>query len=127
MVEAAWWSDADGSAGGVGPPDEAPSAYLAGNALRTASASAVNASTSAPYFALAWAKTGCTTVRQGPMSGRETLAPLLAISFSWLSSLARTVLRLQSAASFAALVTASRSAGESFCPVRSEIVSGIGL
>ena len=61
------------------------------------------------------------------MFGREIFAPLLAMSFSSLSSLARTVLRLQSAASFAAFVTAARSASESFCHVLSEMVSGIGL
>src|SRR5208337_2828137 len=57
-VGAARWSDADrgvGVSASIGPPDQAPGAYLAGNALRAASASARIASTSAPYFALAWA------------------------------------------------------------------------
>jgi hypothetical protein len=59
--------------------------------------------------------------------GDAILAPLACISAicrSWPDLIS---LRIHVAVSCAALVIASRSAGDSFCQVFSEIVSGIGL
>jgi hypothetical protein len=94
--------------------------------LRT-EASASTVSTSAPYFSFAFAYAGCTDLRNGSRAGRATFAPFAVMSASCRSSFARISLRIQSATSRPALVTASRSAGESFCQVFSDTDSGIGL